>query len=611
MHFFLSSLILRPQVFINQTISSHAKFRLVFVFVIFAALGKYFLYFQRHRFQWNRGFEVIYLRQYHALQKLKEVYQTYTDNSWETEDPIGPQTQRSFLEHYKRQYQLIRKEIDIYESKELNVFQDLVEENMNIYCNFRKETFFEEAEPFLLKVLGYQKEQTETSDQQCFYFKKITDLKSLYYDQERCLLPVLKLLNGQVRALFGQEEYSLKSSIKNCLQKDDFSAIQIASKIEAFRTGIINEEKKRRNSQNPMPTKVRYKVIDVVPPYEYLLLNGRIALIKRLIFEQTGSVKTYHKTLCIGASILEKSESEEEDIHYQINKDLNFKNIAYLEMKERINMDKRNDPPESMLYDELRMYELLNLGKVRNIPEVYDTNFPKIKGKNLVELAEKISKVERPFYLLIEDFQCDLYQYVNFYLEKIDQSLRSQNFIFIAKKMSQTVDDAASAGLILSDIKPDNIVITMNENYEIIECKLTDPGLNYEFKGEGIFIAKNRGTVDYCSPESMTEGQVTDTRIMVYSLAATLVAVRYGINLYIGLEDNASPREIYKYIMLKRHLDDLCRLAKAFDTDPSSQKRVFRPEKLDSTNKKLYDMLHPSFTQRPATDEVRAFFHAF
>ena len=105
-------------------------------------------------------------------------------------------------------------------------------------------------------------------------------------------------------------------------------------------------------------------------------------------------------------------------------------------------------------------------------------------------------------------------------------------------------------GIIHRDIKPDNILITLDNNGLPLQAKLLDFGIAKLLAGDGDDKAKV-GTPHYMSPEQILSPSTVDIRSDIFSLGVTLYETLTGRMPFEGEEPDTVQRNIVQYNYIK------------------------------------------------------------
>ena len=78
------------------------------------------------------------------------------------------------------------------------------------------------------------------------------------------------------------------------------------------------------------------------------------------------------------------------------------------------------------------------------------------------------------------------------------------------------------------DIKPDNLLIKVNEEAKVTNLKLADFGLAWRLDDKNMSQQKNYGTLGYMAPEIMIPNCDYDERVDAWSLGVLLYTLVTG-----------------------------------------------------------------------------------
>ena len=174
-------------------------------------------------------------------------------------------------------------------------------------------------------------------------------------------------------------------------------------------------------------------------------------------------------------------------------------------------------------------------------------NFPMHKIKNEVKIMQKL-RYHKGVIKLLEAFENEKYYFIimeniiggNLFnainkMGKLPESLARNIF----KQLIETVQYIHSKGIVHRDIKPDNILLNLNN-----QIKLCDFGVSKEIK-KGTLISDSCGTPAFIAPEILKDDPYDPYMTDIWSCGVVLYAMVSGFFPFAGNNEN----ELHKNIL--------------------------------------------------------------
>ena len=114
--------------------------------------------------------------------------------------------------------------------------------------------------------------------------------------------------------------------------------------------------------------------------------------------------------------------------------------------------------------------------------------------------------------------------------------LNMEKKMYITAELIRQVKDLHSNGIVHLDIKPENIMILMNEKEEILKVTIIDYEYSRFLRLDSLAHPVNFGTIGYISPEVYKKNNI-GTYTDIWSLGITIYSMYTNEPLYIDLVD--------------------------------------------------------------------------
>ena len=203
-------------------------------------------------------------------------------------------------------------------------------------------------------------------------------------------------------------------------------------------------------------------------------------------------------------------------------------------------------------------------------------NFPMRKIKNEVKIMQK-HRYHKGIIKLLEAFENEKYYFIimeniiggNLFnainkMGKLPESLARNIF----KQLIETVQYIHSKGIVHRDIKPDNILLNLNN-----QIKLCDFGVSKEIK-KGILISDSCGTPAFIAPEILLDAPYDPYMTDIWSCGVVLYVMVSGFFPFAGINENELHQNILngQFLMIddiSKELKDL--INKILELNPNKR----------------------------------------